>query len=163
MFTGAFDYDFDQYVTIENNTYGIKNAGTYLLDEGNEINGQPIESELIMASVGDVAYENNAPTDNRQMDKEFLRIRVNSNFEPTSIEFFNDFDQYSADLVQAIIDNVANPLAMKDYYGYEGYIPRKTNPPKNRMQGRLLIYNIINILDAGFKITTTDVQYKKLK
>jgi len=169
MYVGAYDYDFDQYVTIDNLTYGIKNSGTYLLDQGNQINGQDIISELVMASVGDVAYENNTPTDNRAMDKEFLRIRVNSNFEPTSIEFFNDFDQYTNGNTQSLIDTIANPLSLKDYYGYEGYIPRKTilNPLdpeyKKRMQGRLLIYNIINILDAGFKITTTDVQYKKLK
>lgn len=163
MWIGGFDYDFEQYVTIDNDTYGIKNSGTYLLNQGNQIDGSDIISELVNASVGDVAYEDRAPVDNRYMDKEFLRIRVNSNFEPTSVEFFNDFDQYIAGNVQANIDNVANPLAMKDYFGHEGWIPRKTNPPRRRMQGRLLIYNIINIFDEGFKITTTDIQYKKLK
>jgi hypothetical protein len=163
MWIGGFDYDFDQYVSIDNFTYGIKNSGTFLLDEGNQIDGQDIVSELVNASVGDIAYEQKTPIDNRYMDKEFLRIRVNSSHEPSSVDFYNSFDQYVAGSVQANIDNVANPLAMKDYYGYEGYIPRKTAAPRNRMQGRLLIYNIINIFDEGFKITTTDIQYKKLK
>ena len=169
MWIGGFDYDFDQYVTIENFTYGIKNSGTFLLDSGNTINGADIISELHNVSVGDVAYEDKIPVDNRSGDKEFDRIRVNSDVEPTSIEFFNNVTQYNNGTVQALIDNVANPLAMKDYYGFEGYIPRKTilNPAdpeyKKRMQGRLLIYKIINIFDEGFKITTTDIQYKKLK
>jgi hypothetical protein len=163
MFIGGFDYDFDQYVSIDNFTYGIKNSGTYLLDQGNQIDGQDIVSELVDATVGDVAYEDRAPVDNTRMDKEFLRIRTNSNFKPTSIRFFSKFDEYENGTLQAEIDNVANPLAMKDYYGFEGYIPRKLVAPNNRVQGRLLIYNIINNFDEGFRITTSDIQYKKLK
>ena len=163
MWIGGFDYDFDQYVTIDNLTYGIKYEGTFLLDSGNQIDGQDIVSELVDATVGDVAYEDRVPVNHTQNDKEFSRIRVNSNFKPTSIRFYNEFDQYENAQLQAEIDNVANPLAMKDYYGFEGYIPRKLDPPNRRVQGRLLIYNIINIFDEGFKITTSDIQYKKLK
>lgn len=169
MWLGAFDYDFDQYVSIDNMTYGIKNAGTFLLNSGNIIDGNTIVSELIGASIGDVAYEEKVPIDNKDADKEFERIRVNSYAEPSSVRFFNTFDEYLNGDLQALIDNVANPLAMKDYRGWEGYIPRKkilpqTDPDYNRrVQGRLLIYNIINIFDEGFKITTTEIQYKKLK
>jgi len=164
MWQGGFDYNFDRYVTIDNETYGIKNAGTYLLNSGNEINGVPIISELIGVCAGDVAYEDRAPSDNRFMDKEFLRIRVNSNFKPNFVDFYDNFEQYLvATAPEAQIDNSLSPNIMKDYFGYEGYIPRKLIIPNFRMQGRLVIYNIINTFDEGFKISSTEIQYKKLK
>jgi len=163
LWQGGFDYNFNKFVTIDNNTYGIKNLGTYLLDSGNTINDEDVISELIGVCAGDVAYEDRAPVDNRYMDKEFVRIRVNSSHKPSTIEFFNNFDQYLLGDVQALIDNSSSPNIMKDYYGFEGYIPRKIDPPHFRMQGRLVIYNIINTFDEGFRIISTDLQYKKLK
>lgn len=163
VWQGGFDYNFHRYVTIGNETYGIKPAGTYLLNSGNEINGDDIQSELIIVCAGDVAYEDRAPVDNRYMDKEFIRIRTNSDVKPDKIEFFNTFGQYLNGDVQALIDNSLSANLMKDYFGFEGYIPRKSAAPNYRMQGRLIICNIINIFDAGFKIVSNEIQYKKLK
>jgi hypothetical protein len=149
---GGFDYNFDRYLSFDNKTYGMRDAETFLLDEGRIINGQQIEAFVIQASV---------PAQFK--DKEFIRIRVNSDNKPVKVEFFNDLPQLLAGNVQAELDTVTNPLALKDYYGFEQFIPRKTAAPKNRMQGRLLIFKIIHNLDEDFRVSTTDVQYKLLK
>ena len=130
----------------------MRDAETFLLDEGRIINGQQIEAFVIQASV---------PAQFK--DKEFIRIRINSDNKPVKVEFFNDLPQLLAGNVQAELDTVTNPLALKDYYGFEQFIPRKTAAPKNRMQGRLLIFKIIHNLDEDFRVSTTDVQYKLLK
>jgi hypothetical protein len=149
---GGFDYNFDRYLSFDNKTYGMRDAETFLLDEGRIINGQQIEAFVIQASV---------PAQFK--DKEFIRIRINSDNKPVKVEFFNDLPQLLAGNVQAELDTVTNPLALKDYYGFEQFIPRKTAAPKNRMQGRLLIFKIIHNLDEDFRVSTTDVQYKLLK
>jgi hypothetical protein len=149
---GGFDYNFDRYLSFENKTYGMRDLQTFLLDEGRIINGSQINAFVIQASVP-VQYK----------DKEFIRIRINSDNKPVKVEFFNDLPQLLAGNVQAELDTVTNPQALKDYYGFEQFIPRKTAAPKNRMQGRLLIFKIIHNLDEDFRVSTTDVQYKLLK
>ena len=145
-------YDYDQYLYINNLLYGMKNANTYLLDSGNQINGQDIVASL--AGVSDKqAY----------FDKEFLRIRVNSNVKPEQIEFYDSYENYIAGVPSSIVDAVAVPLSIKDYYGYECYIPRKMLAPYGRQQGRVLIFNIKNSNDENFLVTSTGVQYKTLK
>lgn len=149
---GGFDYNFDRYLSFDNKTYGMRDMETFLLDEGRIINGAQIEAFVIQASVP-VQYK----------DKEFIRIRINSDNKPVRVEFFNDLPQLLAGNVQAELNTVVNPLALKDYYGFEQFIPRKSIVPKNRMQGRLLVFKIIHNLDEDFRVSTTDVQYKLLK
>jgi len=92
-------------------------------------------------------------------DKEFIRIRINTENKPSRIEFFNTFEQLQNDDVQAVLYE----SDLKDYYGYEQYIPRKLLFPHNRMQGRKLFYKVIHDKQEDFKIITTDIQYKTLK
>ncbi len=149
---GGYDYKFDRFISFDNKTFGVRGVETYLLDVGRIINGGLIEASVISASA--------VP---QPADKEFVRIRVNSDNKPVKIEFFNNLSQLLNNNVQAELDTTTNPQALKDYYGFEQYIPRKLAAPNNRMQGRLLIFKIIHNLDEDFRITTTDVQYKSLK
>lgn len=149
---GAFDYRFDKYLAIDNKLYGMKNLETYELGQGYQINGQNIESHLITAS-----------SKNLFDDKEFTRIRINSDRKPVKVDFYDDLNQYLTSNVQATLDTTLNALALKNYYGYEQYIPRRTAAPKNRMQGRLLVFDIIHNLAEDFKIATVGIQSKKLK
>lgn len=149
---GGYDYAFDKYLSIDNKTYGFRNLETYELGKGFKINGENIEGVLWTASSKDL-----------QDDKEFIRVRINSNRKPTKVEFFNTMDQAVQNNVQAELDTVTNPLALKDYNGFEQYIPRKTAPPKDRVQGRLAVYKIMHNLAEEFKVISTQVQAKKLK
>ena len=81
----------------------------------------------------------------------------------TKVEFFNDISQVKSNEPQAVLDTATNPLALKDYYGFEQFIPRKTDAPNYRMQGRIVLYKIIHNLEEDFKITDVGVQYKLLK
>lgn len=151
VWIGGFEYDFDRYVSFDNISYGAKNLETYILDSGNIINDKTVTSSvLIGCSV------------NQPMDKEFIRVRINSNVKPTRIDFFNTFTQALTSNVQAVLDN-SNPLFLKDYNGYEQYIPRKSIAPNDRMQGRMLLYKVINDTDDDFVMSSVDIQYKPLK
>ena len=148
----SFDYRFDQFLAVKNKMYGMRNMQTYELNKGFILNGVPVEGFIIGGS-----------SKEQFKDKEFVRIRINSDNKPTKVEFFNDISQVKSNEPQAVLDTATNPLALKDYYGFEQFIPRKTDAPNYRMQGRIVLYKIIHNLEEDFKITDVGVQYKLLK
>jgi len=148
---GSFDYQFDKYVYVGNKVYGMKGLETYELNKGYNINGNPIVGILMQAHSAPLFVE-----------KEFCRVRVNTYpalSSPTRIEFFNNIDQALTDDVQCFVD-AAN---LKNYNGWEQYVPRKTNVPRYRMQGRVMLYKIIHNLEEDFAVVSSGVQWKQLK
>lgn len=145
-------YDFDKYLAIGNKVYGMRDSKTYLLGVGNIYGRDNIECFVTGVSDKEIFY-----------DKEFIRIRVNSNTKPERIEFFSSYEDYLNGSPSSIVDASASPVAIKDYFGYECYIPRKSVPPHNRQQGRLVLFKIVNSEDEDFTISSAIVQYKRLK
>ncbi len=150
-FMGSFDYAFDQYLSFDNKTFGMRNMETYELNKGTKINNAAINGEITQVS---------APVQGR--GKEFIRIRVNSDNKPTGVDFYNDEKQFKADDVQALLDTVLNVDHLLDYDGFVGYIPRKTASPNDRMQGRQILYKIKHNKEEPFKVISSAVQHKPL-
>ena len=145
-------YLYDKYLYNNNLLYGMKDAKTFQLGVGNQIDGQDMECYVSGVSNADLYY-----------DKEFIRIRVNSNSKPEQVYFYESYEDYINDNFTNVIDTVAIPLSMKDYFGYECYIPRKAVAPFNRLQGRVVLFKIVSSADEEFLVASTGVQYKKLK
>lgn len=149
-FVGHYTYGFDKYISFKNRHYGSRRAKTYELGKGLVINGAPITSFLTGASA-------------KGAESEYYYIRVDSDNQPEFIKFFNDRVQYEAGQVQALIDTNTNPLALKDYYSWANYIPRKNIAPFQRMEGHVVIYKIEHNRSERFKIHQVVVEYKDLK
>jgi hypothetical protein len=145
-------YNYDKYVYFNNKLFGSKNLETYELGVGNLIDGNPVECYLTGASDAQI-----------YSDKEFIRIRVNSNFKPDKIFFYDSYEDYKVDNFSSVVDATVNPISIKDYYGYECYIPRKIVAPHYRQQGRVMLFKIVSTQQDDFLITSTGVQYKALK
>lgn len=145
-------YNYDKYLQVINKLYGMKDGVTYELGVGNQIDGTDIESYLSNSSDKELYF-----------DKEFIRIRVNSNSKPEKIYFYDSYEDYIVDNFSSVVDATINPIAIKDYYGYECYIPRKLLAPNHRQQGRVLIFKITNSSNEDFLVTSTGIQYKTLK
>lgn len=145
-------YNYDQYLYVDNKVYGMKDGNTYELGVGNQIDGENIEAFTVGLSNKDMFF-----------DKEFIRIRVNSNVKPDKIEFFDSMADYYAGTPSSVVDAVAVPLSIKDYLGYECFIPRKTLAPHGRQQGRYVIFKISNSSNENFMVVNTGVTYKTLK
>ena len=145
-------YHYDKYLRVDNRMFGMKDGKTFELGIGNQLNGVNMEASLVGVSNQDVSS-----------DKEFIRIRVNSNVKPEKIYFYDSYDNYVAGTHSSVVDAVATPLRLKDYHGFECYIPRKLLSPHVRQQGRTLIFKITNSSDEDFLINSTSVQYKTLK
>lgn len=145
-------YNYDKYLYNNNLLYGMKDAKTFELGIGNQIDGEDMECYVTGVSNADLYY-----------DKEFLRIRVNSNSKPERVYFYDSYQDYIADNYTNFVDTVAVPLSMKDYYGYECYIPRHLVAPYYRQQGRVMLFKIVSTSDEEFLVASTGVQYKKLK
>jgi hypothetical protein len=127
--------------------YGVRNLTTYELNSGYTLNGSPIIYELLASAAPEPTW-----------DKEFIRIRVNSDKKPTSIKFYLSIED-------ALDDNElcsVTGTTIKSRYGYECFIPR-AEVERHRMQGRLLYYRIIHNLAESFKVVSSMIQYKKLK
>jgi hypothetical protein len=149
-------YNYDKYLYYKNHFFGMKNQGdyngTFELGIGNIINGNDIPCYLTGLSDAVIIA-----------DKEFIRIRVNSNSKPEQIYFYKSFNDYKTDTYDSVVDALAVPLSIKNYFGYECYIPRSVVAPHYRNQGRVLIFKIVSSADEEFLVTSTGVQYKALK
>lgn len=145
-------YNYEKYLHVGNDFYGMKNGITYKLGVGNQVDGENIECYLTGASDAEMIVE-----------KEFIRIRVNSSSKPKKIFFYEDYQSYVGDNFTNVVDADAVPLSIKDYHGYECYIPRRSLFPYYRQQGRVMIFKIVNEIDEDFLVTSTSVQYKALK
>lgn len=149
-------YNYDKYLYYKNHFFGMKNEGqyngTFELGLGNQINGRNMPCYLTGLSDAVIIA-----------DKEFIRIRVNSNYKPEQIYFYKSFSDYKTDAFDSVVDAIAVPLSIKDYFGYECYIPRSVVAPHYRNQGRVLIFKIVSTADEEFLVTSTGVQYKALK
>lgn len=145
-------YDFHKYLYYKNKLFGMKATGTYELGVGNQINGQDMPCYLTNVSDAEIIS-----------DKEFIRIRVNSNSKPEQIYFYKSYDDYKTDTYDSVVDANAVPLSIKNYFGYECYIPRSIYAPYERNQGRVVIFKIVSSEDEEFLVTSTAVQYKALK
>jgi len=149
---GTYDYKFDNFLSFKNRSFGFRDLTTFELHKGFQINGSNIEGVTLQASAM-----------NQINGKEFIRFRVATDVKPTRIEFFDTVEQADNNDVQAVLDTDVNPLALKDYRGFEQYIPRKTNGAKNRMQGRMLVFKVVHNKAEHFKIVDTAVQFKLIK
>jgi hypothetical protein len=145
-------YLYDKYLYNNNVFFGMKDAKTFELGISNQIDGRDMECYVTGVSNADLYY-----------DKEFIRIRVNSSSKPEKVYFYKSYDDYLNDNFTNFVDTVAVPLSMKDYFGYECYIPRNVVAPYYRQQGRVMLFKIVSSADEEFLVASTGVQYKKLK
>jgi hypothetical protein len=153
---GTNDHRFDMYSVRHNQIFGHRNLETFELEKGYIINGANIQFEVLTGASSEQFY-----------DKEFIRTRINTlqGQKPTRVEFYKEV----GGPVQCALDAsilAQGALYMKDYRGYEGFIPRidsSVNINRPRFQQRLIIYKIIHNLATDFKIVDSSIQYKILK
>ena len=146
---GRYDYAFDRYLGIKNRTFGMKDLSTFEVNKGFQINGEDITAFTTQVSAKD------------QMDgKEFIRFRAASDNKPTRVEFL---DAPEGALLAALDPSIQGPLYLKDYRGFEQYIPRKQDTERQRIQDRLLIFKVIHNKPEHFKIVNTMINYKVIK
>lgn len=149
---GMNDFKYDKFTVTHNRIFGHRNLETFELGKGWIVNGEPVRFEVITGAAPEQQY-----------DKEFIRVRINSNNKPTRIEFFKSI---SGNLQCAIDPAIQGPFYLKNYRGYENYIPRidaSESPQRSRFQQRLIIYKIIHNLAEEFVLIDSVIQYKKLK
>lgn len=150
---GYYDYNFDQFLNIDNKMYGMRNVETYELGKGYTINGSNIMYEMMGVS---------AP---KQFgDKEFMRVRINTGEEvkPTAIEFYQEV----GGPMLYRIDNSLGAMYLKKYRGWEQFIGRtlaSVDPQRKRIQGRLIIWNIVHNATGDFRVVDIGIQFKELK
>jgi len=148
---GKFTHQFDKYLSVDRSIYGMRDLTTFKLEEGNVINGNPIESFIVQVSAQEQSKE-----------KEWIRIQVNSSKKPTRIEL-QDVD---GNLLATMDQATQGQFYLKDYDGFEQLIPRKdvgVSPDRELIQDRALIYKIIFEDETDVYITSTNIQYKILK
>jgi len=148
---GSRDYNFDQFINKEDELYGMRDGEIHLMDSGYLINGVPIIFDMRQAVSPEFL-----------MEKEFIRIQVNSDNKPTQINFYDP----AGDLMLGIDEATNGPLYLKKYDGWEQFIGRKASfydPDRKRIQSRVLGFGIQHDLEEDFKLISSLVQYKVIK
>ena len=144
---GRSAHEYDELLEDENRIFGMREGTTYELNQGFVLNGETITADFIGTCIGEQPW-----------DKEFVRMRINSNVKPTSVKFY-------LSRADALADNELCEVTggqLKSRYGYEFNIPRKL-VERHRLQGRILFYRIIHNLAEEFKVIDVQTQYKRLK
>lgn len=153
---GQFKHRFDRYTNIDNRMFGSRDIETWELNKGYMMNGKPIEAWTLQATVGGAQNLNSS--------KEFIRIRIAGDGQPQRVDFYDNIEQFETSAPTGTLNIATNPQFMlKDYGAYEQYVPRKTASPRNRQQGRLMLFKIMHNLASAFKIIDTSIMYKNLK
>lgn len=152
---GYYDYNFDMFCITDNYTFGMREAETYNLDIGDEINGAAIEGGVLIASTGGGAEQLKA--------KEFIRIRVAANQKPSRVEFYDSLENFRNGVISSYLDVSQGTLYLKDYDGYENFIPRKFVSPYDRQQGRIMLAYLRFYGDGTYFMPSTEITFKNLK
>lgn len=156
---GQFKYRFDKYVTTNNgNIYAQRSGATYLLDSGFIQNGVPVQAWVSQV---------NNPKEKFGVNKEFIRIKVNSNFAPDTVTFFQSRELYNTGNFHSQVLN-STPFAFKNYGGintpgWQGYIPRAFASPFYKNQGMYAIYTIAYAGQTDWWVSSAGIEYKELK
>jgi len=150
---GTYDYRFDRFTSNKNGMFGQRDLKSYKLQQGFEINGEPIQFELMGGA---------APL--QPWDKEFVKIRVNSPHgqKPTGVQFLKTVNGGVLCELSASIP-AQGALFMKDYVGFEGQIPRMVAEPRDRFQNRVILFKILHNLATDFKVIDSAVSYTVIK
>lgn len=149
---GTNDFKFDRFTAKNNELYGHRDMQTFDLNKGYIMNGSPVVCEVLTGAAPEQIF-----------DKEFIRVRINSSDKPTRVEFYK---AVNGPLQCAMDPSIQGPLYLKNYRGFEQYIPRldaSVSPSRLRFQQRLLVYKIIHNLASAFTLVDSSIQYKKLK
>ena len=154
-FVGKFFYDFDKYIYKDNKTYGFRDGKMYELDKGFLINGDSIVAKLIQyTSIG------------IQNEKEFISIEVNTGvrgtMKPTEIKFMDE----DMNVLSRLNQGLFGARYLRQYDGWFGQVPRKelsVSANRDRIQYRVLVYEIMHEEQEDFKVVSSIVQYKDLK
>lgn len=154
-FVGKFFYNFDQYLYKDNKTYGFKDGKMYELDKGYLIDNDPIASKIIQyTSVG------------INSEKEFISIEVNTGLrgtmKPTEIKFMDE----SMNILSRLNQGLFGARYLRQYDGWFGQVPRKelaVSSDRDRIQYRVLVYEISHDEEEDFKVSSSVVQYKNIK
>ena len=151
---GNFTYRFDQYLKTENGVRGLRNLDTFQLEQGQLINGNPIEGSLTQSTSVNV------------LEKEFIYYEAltgrRGTMKPTRVEFLDEDEN----ILSFLDGNTFGNLYLKQYDGWGQQIPRKiisVSPTRDRIQERLLLHKTIHNFEEDFKIVHTIIQYKILK
>lgn len=150
-FIGTFEYDFDRYVLHQEANYGFREGKMFKLETGFEINSKSITSKLTAFSAPEFGKE-----------KEFISVEVftgpRGTMKPSSIVFKDDQQNQLC-----VLDNATfGARYLKQYDGWWNQIPRKV-VSKDRVQYRLIFFDIFHTFDEPFKISGVDLKFKILK
>jgi hypothetical protein len=81
--------------------------------------------------------------------------------KPSILIFYDEKES-----LQCILSAVNGPLYVKQYDGWKAQIPRKSigvSPTRDRVQLRLLLFDIVHTFEEDFKVSQVHIKYKPIK
>ena len=152
---GRFHYSFDNYLFSADKIYGLRDQSLFELEKGFQINGLPIPYSLIHVASFEINEE-----------KEWISIEINTGnrgeMKPTEIIFMDEDMTVLSRLNQSLF----GPRYLKQHSGWHNQIPRKeaaVSASRERIQYRLILFEIKHDIEEEFKVVSSVVQYKTLK
>lgn len=159
VWTGQYDYNFEQYISKQygtgggdvSQTYGVKDGSIYLLDSGFQINGSDIRASVKQVCNAEQPY-----------DKEYISIGIASNNKPTRVDFAESISALPECSLYEGMSAPVNVYYLKDYGKWTNKVPRRIAGDRNRLQGRIMVFEVIHDDAEDFYLIDSIVNYKSL-
>lgn len=152
---GTFGYNYDQYIFVDNEMYGIRDLETFTLDKGFIMNGKTIEFYMI---------QNYSPSP--AIEKELIWLEamtgIRGEAKPSRVEILDE----NGNTLCAMDPSLQGSRYLKQYDGWGQFVPRMdsvASPTRDRVQRRLFFCKYIHTFDEDFKIIDTVIQFKPIK
>ena len=152
---GTYSFNYEKMICFNEKVFGIRQGIIYETGLGYQINGTTIESSLKSVANKEQPY-----------DKESISILVNSPLsKPTRVDFANSISALPECSLYAGMSVPPNPRYLKEYGQgrFTNLLPRKTATGRPRLQGRILVFDIIHSEPEDFVVVDSVIEYKNLK
>jgi len=152
---GTFSYNFEKMICLNQKVYGIRDGIIYETDLGYQINGSVIESSLKSVANKEQPY-----------DKESISILVNTPLsKPSRVDFANSIAALPECSLYADMSVPPNARYLREYGQgrWTNLIPRKIATGRPRLQGRMLVFDIIHSEAEDFVVVDSVIEYKNMK
>lgn len=166
LWNGYFTHQFDSVFSDKLKLYSVRDIEIYKLNSGFDMQGDAVIGFVIQSvnpqfGSANVMHTSESAQDNLYQASriaEYESIEISSDHKPVSVSFSKELGEYPL----CSLDNSLGQYYLKDYGFWTNKIPRQSLSGF-RLQGKVLVFNIMHNISEPFTLISTTIEYKILR
>jgi hypothetical protein len=166
LWNGYYTHQFDSVFSDKLKLYSARDIEIYKLNYGYDMQGDAVIGFVIQSANPQFGSANVMHTSESAQDNlyqasriaEYESIEISSDHKPTSVSFSNEVGEYPL----CSLDGSLGQYYLKDYGFWTNKIPRQSLSGF-RLQGKVIVFNIMHNISEPFTLISTTIEYKILR